>query len=408
MRSLTLITILTGIGLLLTLPSCIKKNAARVGVETMRAGDGDTTIYASDWGIRITVSWKVSRPAKGVIRLYGGNGLGVMGAEYDGIDDPHASDSTDIIYYNFTSYDTPGTWRLAVNFEGMDSINHFFKVAPRQLAAAPLSNEFQALPCLASDGSVLFVNFYQFTPHYSEFVKKYGAQWNWSEVIEAVKNRIVLCGAHEITGETLGNWEKYLEQLSGKKIRQQQPMVHERISEVMPVFEQEFMFVNPAFVKWFSETMVPDPGASAMFGWTFQGLYDATTRHIARRMALTHHYYKSLPNNGLDAQVQFAEMAALKYVNKEEDRVMERSDSPNQFALMMEWHDEAAKAWVAQQFPSGVLGEHEYFLVPNELGFWFRRGIDGSADEVWDAMEGVMRKYDNAWVTEYIDEQWKM
>jgi hypothetical protein len=292
---------------LLTLSSCTQQNEAHVRVKTMRQADGDTTIYASDWGIEIRITWKFRRPEKGTLGLYGGNGLGVWGQAYDGIDDPHASDTTDIIYYNFTSHDMPGTWRLALNFEGTDSINHFFKVAPRQLAAAPLSNEFQELPCFASDGSIMFANFYQVTPQYSEFVKKYGAQWNWSEVIEAVKTRIVLCGAHEITGETLSNWERYLEELSGKKIRQQQPMVHERISEVMPVFEQEFMFVNPAFVKWFAQTMVPDPGASAMFGWTFQGFYDAAARDIARRMALTYKCIRSphidLPFGGVVKQL---------------------------------------------------------------------------------------------------------
>lgn len=139
--------------------------------------------------------------------------------------------------------------------------------------------------------------------------------------------------------------------------------------------EAGFRHFNPEFIKWGAENMVPKKD-NAILGYTYQKLYDRVFQRFFRTMALS---YLHLQNNrDFEAECQ-------KYSSN-----------------MKEEHFEAM-SYLGQEY-EGVLPEMEIIsdsdgMTPQlAIGFWLRRGIDGTADELWEALEGALKEYDETWL----------
>ena len=48
-------------------------------------------------------------------------------------------------------------------------------------------------------------------------------------------------------------------------------------------------------------------------------------------------------------------------------------------------------------------GSGRYNRFRFSCGFWLRRGIDGTIDEVWKLMDLIMREYDSEWYLAHIE-----
>ena len=48
-------------------------------------------------------------------------------------------------------------------------------------------------------------------------------------------------------------------------------------------------------------------------------------------------------------------------------------------------------------------GYNEYSRFRFSVGFWLRRGIDGTAEVVWKLMDKIMREYDGEWYLAHLE-----
>ncbi len=85
---------------------------------------------------------------------------------------------------------------------------------------------------------------------------------------------------------------------------------------------------------------------------------------------------------------------------------MERNEYVDVYQHLTEWHETAANEWVATNIGKEIFGQAPYQYNSTDMGFWLRRGIDGSANELWLALREVLKKYDTAWYGQYIDPHW--
>ncbi len=146
--------------------------------------------------------------------------------------------------------------------------------------------------------------------------------------------------------------------------------------------ELPFYGLNPGFVRWLHEYMLPEPG-SEYLGQTSKALYDGMFRRAVWQLATAHEYFESEAQYDQEAQ---AYLDAIRqqgfygpgYLYK---TYMEGVSSDPIFAKLY------------NTFPP-TDGEYFYFTEEVAIGFWLRRRLDGSDDEVWTLLKTVLEKYD--------------
>lgn len=370
-----------------------------VAIRSLSSGKMDTVFYLSDQGLEMSVAWKSFKPEYGRATLSDGADNILLNIDYptawDGMI-PDSLKTTRTSRYEFTPNDKPGEWHLRMYFNDEEIVNHRFIV----LAALADEPPYKKLNCFTVDGKVNLANFYQLSNDEIESLKESRGVWYWSTALMEFKKRVTICQVAEFNYFEMDNWEQWAASLSGKPVRNPSPEVHERIKAVMPIYEEEFLFVNPDFVAWFSANMIPDPNDKQVNGWVYQKMYHAT-QDAARSLALTYLYYLTLPNQGLDAQVQYAETMARKYINQDEERVMERNDYADVYQHVNEWHEASARRYMEDLDNSAG-----YIYNGADMAFWLRRGIDGSANELWLGLREVLKQYDREWYEQHINPYW--
>lgn len=382
---------------------CLPANKMDYQIQVVSTRDNaDSLVYLSDPGIRITVAWKNFKPKAGTVTLFDGSDNPVFNSTYPTPFNEMIVDTGRVIQYQFNPQDKPGSWRLVMVFDGEEVVHHRFQVSPM----GEVPPVYQSLNCKTAGGEIILANLFQLSVEESETLKAHQGEWSWNAMLYEFRKRVTLCQAPELTAYQMDFWEQWLLQLTGKNVRQANPAVHERIEAVMPSYANEFLFVDPAFIDWFSSTYMPEPGATQVNGWVYQEIYHRTIRESARNLALTYLYYNSLTDEGLDAQVQYATMMARYYYNKEEERIILRKDLPEVYKFVSEWHETAANEWVANHIGKEIHGQAPYAMNTVDMAFWLRRGIDGSAYMVWMALREVLKLYDTAWYKLYIDPHW--
>ncbi|MCB1172553.1 MAG: hypothetical protein KDK39_03255 [Leptospiraceae bacterium] len=152
----------------------------------------------------------------------------------------------------------------------------------------------------------------------------------------------------------------------------------QRLSGLEPLLHKNiFASVNPRILSWGSDFFLPQP-AETIDGVSFQKIYDVVLARSARLMTESYLYVRY--QKSFD-QEQLAYARALLQGDR---------------ADMMTWLD---------QRYAGVLSDymlhHERYglLQPSyAIGFWLRRGLDQSAEPLWQLHLKAMRLYDNAWL----------
>jgi len=390
------------LGITALIISCSNKKDYRFQVKSSNENVPDSAISFSDQGIRIAVSWKSGKPKNGNAILFDGANNTVLTLNYPGIMEELTSDTAHLIHYEFNEKDKAGTWRLVMNFDNEEIVNHTFEVSGQK--TDPYA--YTSVDCYQANGKVDIANFYQLSAIEREMIDlQVNTEFDLLPSLRyQLEKRATLCFATELSSETMHEWTRYYEKLSGVKMRQSQPTAHERILEVMPVFEEEYLHVNTDFIEWFVQNLVPDPANEQMNGYAFQYIYNQLLQEKVRSLALVGLYYRSLPNSGLEAHVEYAKITATRHIEDERVILRDRYVDVMEY-LIRAYHDDCHEWMRSTVFRSEQDEAPQPFDAIN-MGFWIRRGMDGSDYSLWMALRQVLEKYDQQWYNDYIQPHW--
>jgi len=192
-------------------------------------------------------------------------------------------------------------------------------------------------------------------------------------------------------GEFTGGYNKYL---SGEPIRKGGPMqaltgfcqnndesqdalaVLQCLSLIAPTVEPEkkdFLHVNPLIVKWASDNVVPAPEMK-IGDKTFKDVYKHCFTKFVRPFAVCYLFLTQEADTGLITQ-------------EYKDSIIAGGDIFDAVSFLQ-------NRFNALSFQK----EYGYPVISEIMGFWLRRNIDGSSDELWAALEKVLTLYDTEWL----------
>lgn len=354
----------------------------------------------SDYAQRIELRWP-GKPQGGAasFMLYDAADNPVVNKQFDNwleqVPVETYGDSTSTIFnYNPSLEDKPGTWRFTFQLNGKELLTHTYEVLPAQQSRDSFAEE----DCFLTDGKLNLANFYQLAPAQIDFLNE--EQFPLYSLIPSLKyelqKRLIFCMTPEYTGEQFERWEYYLEKLSGISPRNHEPSIPDELHALMPG-GQEFFFVNPAFVTWVSKNMIPNPRGSQLNGWLFQQIYDEGLIHHVRSLALIGLYYRQLPDRAHEAKLDYAR-AATRYVINDHGELDFRSDNVYLPAHIDSSHKGPYYDWVSSNDLTHLDDGYNFL----DVGFWLRRGIDGSDEALWTLLCDVLKIYDAEWFNRYI------
>lgn len=132
-----------------------------------------------------------------------------------------------------------------------------------------------------------------------------------------------------------------------------------------------FSWFNPEIVKWGSENLVPDPN-QRIGNVKFSQIYTFVFSRFFRLMAASHQWL---------AEKNAWEKESKKYMDA---------------VARDEW---GGVDYLEERFRgelSDLEGPHDFMnqTVGMSMGFWLRRHMDGTEDELWIALQEMMMKYD--------------
>lgn len=135
-----------------------------------------------------------------------------------------------------------------------------------------------------------------------------------------------------------------------------------------------FGYYNPEIVKWGHENLIPAADASVA-GLPVQDIYDKVFSRFFRMMTESYLY---LVDSGTYAQ----EMAAY----------MDMAEKKSQDGL--DWLQARYKSALPAY---GAPWDGTTMTPQMAVGFWLRRGLDGTNQELWTGLKKVMKRFDAAW-----------
>ena len=142
--------------------------------------------------------------------------------------------------------------------------------------------------------------------------------------------------------------------------------------------EYDFNYYNPDFIAWGVENMVPDP-ENSIGGMLAREIYQNC---YSRFFRLNTEAYLWLEQNGYEIhQGQYVD--AMQNVDFEGLNYLERRYRGE----LDHYTDEHTRYW----------GDWTPELA---IGFWLRRGLDGTHDELWEGLMKVLETYDAEWLAE--------
>ena len=153
----------------------------------------------------------------------------------------------------------------------------------------------------------------------------------------------------------------------------------EKISGLPAKVEKEilvpFDWYNPELIQWGAENMIPEPDQS-IAGYLAQELYD---NNYSRFFRLQTESYLWLQDHGY-AMHQGQYLDAMKNVDFEGLTYLE-----NRY-----------RGELTQYVPSYGYDSSDW-LPEIAIGFWLRRGIDGTHEELWEGLRKLLVTYDADW-----------
>jgi hypothetical protein len=246
-----------------------------------------------------------------------------------------------------------------------------------------------------------------------------------SGMSSATKNFFISRGLTDITN---GAFSFFMEQISGIPMYVPQD---ERNSESPWYLDKaEMSYYNPEFIRWAGNTLLPEPG-DGVFGFTFQQFYNHCYKRLFRVLAETYLYIE----NTLDIEEEVTlfvekikkEGTPTYYLDQrfsdleletDYEVISNYSPGPEQGGMYEGYYDEYYGYYEEEQYeysdgyegydnPDGFYNPYDMFAIepayiltpPKAVGFWFRRYIDETDDEVWEVLTNLFSKYDFQWYT---------
>ena len=153
------------------------------------------------------------------------------------------------------------------------------------------------------------------------------------------------------------------------------PLYSERMDDSQP-----FGFFNPELVKWGYTTMIPDPD-SLIGGAAAQIIYDKVFKRFARVMAESYLYL-------VDSGKYRDEMKAYWDLAKK----------PGGFKPYGYGGLDYLQSRFNSALPAYQVAWDGTKMTPQmAIGFWLRRGLDGTHEELWTGLTKALKQYDGVW-----------
>lgn len=141
-------------------------------------------------------------------------------------------------------------------------------------------------------------------------------------------------------------------------------------------FSNSFSYVNPDFVQWVFRYCVPDPSMKVA-GVSCREIYHVVFSRLFRML--------------VEARLELANDSAYEKEVKAYAEAMKKPDFMGVFYLEERFGSRLPEYFCADQ---DVPPPYQPFMA---IGFWLRRGIDGSSDEIWKGLARFMARYDEEW-----------
>ncbi len=144
----------------------------------------------------------------------------------------------------------------------------------------------------------------------------------------------------------------------------------------------KFKYINPEVVKWGYNNMIPDP-ESYIFGVKCKTIYNKMFKRFARLMVQSYSY-----------------LTVQKNIENEAEEYKNKMESEPYFDAISYLN---TKYGPGRPFDESVSTYDEYYGMTSQvaIGFWLRRYIDGSFDQLYVGLNKLMRKYDQEWYEKY-------
>ena len=146
------------------------------------------------------------------------------------------------------------------------------------------------------------------------------------------------------------------------------------VAAAAPSSERAFTHYNRDIVAWGRRHLLPDP-AMPVLGTPAQTVYDGVFSRFFRLMTEA---YLHLASRGI--------------VQREMDAYMQAAAGPGFDGL--DWL-EARYGGTLSGY--GAHGDGTAMTPAMAIGFWLRRGVDGTSDELWLGLQDLVRRFDGAW-----------
>ena len=147
------------------------------------------------------------------------------------------------------------------------------------------------------------------------------------------------------------------------------------VSGINPILISEenndgFNKYNPEIIKWMYTELIPEPTDNFLNDIMARQLYGKVFRRFFRIYTQAYCYIKTNDFNG--------EMETYSYQAGLEDFY--------------------GPSYLYERYNGAIRTEYDGSLEPTSaIGFWLRRGMDGTDDECWNGIQKVMNQYDAKW-----------
>jgi len=174
----------------------------------------------------------------------------------------------------------------------------------------------------------------------------------------------------------------HIENLAGIKLEGSN---HKKRKDLMPFIEEEFMNVNPAFIKWGRKNLIPNPDQKQANDLLYSFIYEKAYKNRIRTLALER----------LIIDKEDIESLLIEYVDKKSTK----------------FYDESTREIMTKVKTNGLIGNKFVWLYEKvksrgfdyedvevyDYGFWMRRMLDGSEPEIWETLKYILQLYDGEW-----------
>jgi hypothetical protein len=256
-----------------------------------------------------------------------------------------------------------------------DCANHIVAYIPTYYKL--IENELVEIRnCPINDTTISLERLYQFPTYFQyDFMVRLGGGIDYFQSYFWFEENLKACG--KVPNNGIG---EHFEKLAGLKITGGSA---NKRSDLMPNIKEAFKNINPAFIRWARENLIPKPNQEQANGLSYQFIYNNNFKNYIRNLAverllilqnnqeaLLQEYIKAVNNKIILDQDRYENDAVISLIYKREEWLNE---------LIMERYND--------------IKPEEYMIY----GFWMRRILDGSETEIWKTVKHILNTYDRKW-----------